>query len=327
MHEQSGHALTAPQRLQHFPIALVAMVMGLGGLTLSWQKAAHTLGLSPLVSQILLIITACVLLMITSIYLLKVIRFSQAVMDEFNHPIKISFFPAFSISLLLIATATLELSSALSRYLWIFGAVLHLLLTLHVMTQWIHHSRFQVQHSTPAWFIPVVGNIIIPIAGVQHGYTEASWFFFSIGLLYWLVLKTLIFNRILFHDPLPEKMLPTLFILIAPPAVGFISYLQLNQGVLDAFARILYYAAMFITLLLFTQLPRFSRIRFFISWWAYSFPLAAFSIASQIMFLKTGSDFFLLLSWLSLIVVTFVVCLLLLKTLRAITSGALFQPD
>jgi len=327
MPEQSGHVFSAPQRLQHFPIALVAMVMGLGGLTLSWQKAIHTLGMSPLVSQILLIITACILLMITSIYLLKVMRFSQAVMDEFNHPIKISFFPAFSISILLIATATLELSQALSRYLWIFGTVLHLLLTLHVMTQWIHHSRFQVQHSTPAWFIPVVGNIIIPIAGVQHGYTEASWFFFSIGLLYWLILKTLIFNLILFHDPLPEKMLPTLFIMIAPPAVGFISYLQLNQGVVDAFARILYYAAMFITLLLFTQLPRFSRIRFFISWWAYSFPLAAFSIASQIMLLKTGSDFFLLLSWLSLIIVTFVVCLLLLKTLRAISSGALFQPD
>jgi tellurite resistance protein len=45
------------------------------------------------------------------------------------------------------------------------------------------------------------------------------------------------------------------------------------------------------------------------------------------MLMKTGSEFFLLLSWLSLIVVTFVVCLLLLKTLRAITSGALFQPD
>ncbi len=327
MTEQSSSTLSAPQRLQHFPIALIAMVMGLGGLTLSWQKAAYTLGMSPLVGQILLVVTACVLLMITSIYLLKTVRFSPEVMDEFNHPIKISFFPAFSISLLLIATATLELSPGLSRYLWISGAIIHLLLTLHVMTQWIHHSRFKVQHSTPAWFIPVVGNIVVPIAGVQHGYTEASWFFFSIGLLYWLVLKTLIFNRVLFHDPLPEKMLPTLFIMIAPPAVGFISYLQLNQGVVDSFARILYYTAMFITLLLFTQLPRFSRIRFFISWWAYSFPLAAFCIATQIMLTKTGSEFFLLLSWLSLIVVTFVVCLLLLKTLRAITSGALFQPD
>jgi tellurite resistance protein len=327
MSEPSSLTPSASQRLQHFPIALIAMVMGLAGLTLSWQKAAHTLGMSPRVGQVLLVITACVLLIITCIYLLKTLRFSREVVDEFNHPIKISFFPAFSISLLLIATATLELSPPLSRDLWISGAAIHLLLTLHVMTQWIHHSRFKVQHSTPAWFIPVVGNIIAPIAGTQLGYTEASWFFFSIGLLYWLVLKTLIFNRLLFHDPLPEKMLPTLFIMIAPPAIGYISYLHLNQGMTDNFAHILYYTSMFIMLLLFTQLQRFSRIRFFVSWWAYSFPLAAFCIATQTMLTHTGSGFFLLLSWLSLIVVTFVVCLLLVKTLRAIISGALFQPD
>lgn len=313
--------------LPHFPVAFFASIMGLSGLTLSWQKAAHSLGLEPLVSQIMLVVTACVLLSLTCIYLVKSLRYREQVLAEFNHPIQISFFPAFSISLMLLSVATLEVSMALSHYLWICGAAIHLLLTLTVMTQWIHHSRFKVQHSTPAWFIPVVGNIIAPIAGVQHGYIEAGWFFFAIGLLYWLVLKTLIFNRILFHDPLPEKLLPTLFIMIAPPAIGFISYLQLNNGVVDNFARILYYAALFITLLLFTQLPRFARIQFYLSWWAYSFPLAAFCIATQSMWLQTRSGFFLLLSWITLITVTFVVTLLLIKTTRAVLSGKLFQPD
>ncbi|MBV0933452.1 SLAC1 anion channel family protein [Marinobacterium weihaiense] len=310
-----------------FPVAFFASVMGLTGLTLSWQKAVYSLGLAPLVSQVLLVLTACVLLGLTCTYLLKALKHSDQVVAEFQHPIQISFFAAFSISLLLLAVATLEVSMALSHYLWICGAGLHLMLTLHVMTQWIHHARFKVQHSTPAWFIPVVGNIIAPIAGVQHGYVEASWFFFAIGLLYWLVLKTLIFNRILFHDPLPEKLLPTLFIMIAPPAVGFVAYLQLNNGQVDNFARLLYYAALFITLLLFTQLPRFSRIRFYLSWWAYSFPLAAFAIATQSMWLHTRSDFFLVLSWATLVGVTFVVMLLLVKTTRALVTGQLFQPD
>lgn len=316
-----------PPWLALFPVTFFASVMGLTGLTLSWQKAVYSLGLEPLVGRVLLILTACVLLSLTCIYLFKALKYGDRVLAEFEHPIQISFFPAFSISLLLLAVATLEVSMSLSHYLWICGAGLHLLLTLHVMTQWIHHSRFKVQHSTPAWFIPVVGNIIAPIAGVQHGYTEAGWFFFAIGLLYWLVLKTLIFNRILFHDPLPEKLLPTLFIMIAPPAIGFTSYLQLNNGNLDNFGRILYYTSLFITLLLFTQLPRFSRIRFYLSWWAYSFPLAAFSIATQSMWLQTRNEFFLLLSWISLIVVTFVVVLLLIKTARAVINASLFQPD
>ncbi len=313
--------------LQFFPVTLFSTVMGLTGWTLSWQKGAYSLGVNPLVGQVLLIVSACVLLAITTIYMFKCIQHREQVMSELAHPIQISFFPAFSISLLLLSVATYEVSVSLSHYLWLCGASLHLILTLFVMNQWIHYTRYQIQHITPAWFIPVVGNIIAPIAGVEHGHTEASWFFFSIGLLYWLVLKALVFNRILFHDPLPEKLLPTLFIMIAPPAIGFVSYVQLNEGALDNFARILYFSALFVTLLLFTQWPRFARLPFSLAWWAYSFPLAAFCIATQSMWLHTRELFFLVLGWISLILVTFVVVFLLIKTFKAISSGQLFRPE
>ena len=317
----------ASSKLQHFPIAFFAMIMGTTGLTLAWQKAAEVLQLPALVSQVMLILVACLFLAVCLGYVLKILRFPEMSLKEFHHPIKISFFPAFSISLLLLSVATLQVSADLSLYLWAVGCVMHLGFTLHVITQWIHHPKFQIQHSTPAWFIPVVGNIIVPIAGVTHGFVELSWFFFSIGIVYWIVLKTLIFNRVLFHDPLPEKLLPTLFILIAPPAVGFISYTKLNAGEIDGFARILFYSAMFLVLLLFTQLERFRRIPFFLSWWAYSFPLAASSIAIQTMYLKTGSSFFGLLSWVSLVVASLVIALLLFKTFKAVRSGGVFKPD
>lgn len=317
----------ASSKLQHFPIAFFAMIMGTTGLTLAWQKAAEVLQLPALVSQVMLILVACLFLAVCLGYVLKILRFPEMSLKEFHHPIKISFFPAFSISLLLLSVATLQVSADLSLYLWAAGCVMHLGFTLHVVTQWIHHPKFQIQHSTPAWFIPVVGNIIVPIAGVAHGFVELSWFFFSIGIVYWIVLKTLIFNRVLFHDPLPEKLLPTLFILIAPPAVGFISYTKLNGGEIDGFARILFYSAMFLVLLLFTQLERFRRIPFFLSWWAYSFPLAASSIAIQTMYLKTGSSFFGLLSWVSLVVASLVIALLLFKTFKAVRSGGVFKPD
>jgi len=50
---------------------------------------------------------------------------------------------------------------------------------------------------------------------------------FAVGFILWCVLFTVIMNRIIFHNPLPQKLLPTLFILIAPPAIGFISYTTL----------------------------------------------------------------------------------------------------
>lgn len=313
--------------LQHFPVTLFAMIMGLGGLTLSWHRSHQVLQMPEWISQLLLLISVSLFLVISALYLTKLLRFPEAVKAEISHPIKISFFPTFSISLILLSTAFLPVSMALSKVVWMLGASLHLLFSLYVITQWMHQTNFTIQHSTPAWFIPVVGNILVPIAGVQHGFVEASWFFFSIGIVYWIVLKVLIFNRIIFHDPIPQKLLPTLFILIAPPAVGFIAYMQLQGGVLDGFARILYFSALFLVLLLLVQVRYFTKIPFFLSWWAYSFPLAAFSIATQIMLEKQGGWFFLVLSYVSLGFVTLLIGLLLLRTLQGVISGKLFQPE
>jgi tellurite resistance protein len=314
-------------RLAHMPVALFATVMGMGGLTLAWKKASEVLGINHFVWQVLLVITAVLLATLAVSYLLKMRRHAQHVIAEFNHPIKISFFPAFSIGLMLIAVALAEIITPLAMAVWWMGASIQLILTLYLMNQWIHHARWQVQHTTPAWFIPIVGNIIAPIGGVTLGFTEVSWFFFAIGILYWIVLKVLVFNRILFHEPLPEKLLPTLFIMIAPPAVGFIAYLKLNQGVVDNFAHILYYAAMFLVLLLVSQLPRFARIPFFVSWWAYSFPIAAFTIGTIIMFEQSQTLFFQTLSYLMLTLVSILLSVLIAKTVNAAIKGSIFQPD
>ena len=314
-------------RLAHMPVALFATVMGMGGLTLAWKKASEVLGITHLVWQVLLVITAVLLATLVISYLLKMRRHAQQVIAEFNHPIKISFFPAFSVGLMLIAVGLAEIMTPLATAIWWMGASIQLILTLYLMNQWIHHARWQVQHTTPAWFIPIVGNIIAPIGGVTLGFTEVSWFFFAIGIIYWIVLKVLVFNRIIFHEPLPEKLLPTLFIMIAPPAVGFIAYLKLNQDIVDNFAHILYYAAMFLVLLLVSQLPRFAKIPFFVSWWAYSFPIAAFTIGTIIMFEQSHTLFFQTLSYLMLTLVTILLSVLIVKTVNAAIRGSIFQPD
>jgi tellurite resistance protein len=136
---------------------------------------------------------------------------------------------------------------------------------------------------------------------------------------------TIIFYRVLFHHPLDQKLMPTLFILIAPPAVGFLAYMRL-AGELDAFARILYYSGLFLTLLLFTQAPRFFRLGFFLSWWAYSFPLAAISIASMAMFEQSGQLFFAVAGGGLLLVLTAIVMVLIVRTINAVIRHRICVP-
>ncbi|WP_372965967.1 SLAC1 anion channel family protein [Marinobacter sp.] len=297
---------TDTSRLQNFPVSWFAMVMGLAGLTLALHRAEMVFELNNTASVVLLTLAIAVFISLAALYLLKIIRYPQHVRAELNHPVKLNFAPTISIGLVLISIAMLPHQKSASLLIWGVGAALHLCFTLYVLSAWIHHTHFEINHMNPAWFIPIVGNILVPIAGVQHGFVELSWFFFSIGLVFWIVLLAIIFNRMFFHHPLPGKLLPTLFILIAPPGIGFISWMQLN-GELDAFARILYYSALFLTLMLFTQASRFLKLQFFLSWWAYSFPMAAVTLATLSMYQLLGNPFF---KWLGAILLVLLVVLI-----------------
>ncbi|PID49102.1 MAG: C4-dicarboxylate ABC transporter [Proteobacteria bacterium] len=313
-------------RLAHLPIAFFSIIMGLAGLTLGWDKAAVILGKPLYIGDILAIVTPIVFLVVATLYLSKRLKYPQAVKADLGHPIKLAFFPAISISLLLIATTLVHRLPAIAEVIWMVGAALHLVLTLYVISSWMHHPHYKVQHMSPAWFIPAVGNVLVPVAGVALGYSHISWFFFSIGMMFWVILFTIVFYRVLFHDPLPARMIPTFFILIAPPAVGFIAYTRLAEN-FDSFSHFLYYAALFLTLLLFVQVRMFTRLQFFLSWWAYSFPLAAMTLATFLMYEIDGSAFFMYLGFSLLIILTAVIVLLLVKTLNAIRQKAICVED
>ncbi|MER2623045.1 MAG: SLAC1 anion channel family protein [Accumulibacter sp.] len=308
---------TDDSRLKNFPVSWFSTVMGMSGLSIAWNRAEHFFNPGFCLSSPLLGLTSLWFVVLTIIYATKIARYPAAVMAEIRHPVKLAFIPTFSISLLLLSIAYLQSAPDFSFWLWSLGAILHLGITFYVISSWIHHTQYEITHLNPAWFIPVVGNILVPIAGMQHGAPEICWFFFSLGLFFWPVLTTIIFYRLIFLTALPERLLPTLFIFIAPPAVGFISWFTLI-GSVDAFARILYSVAVAFTLLLLSQLNHFRRIPFFLSWWAYSFPLAAITIATFLMAKATGQAMYIWIGGGLLGLTSALIAMLVWRTIRAV---------
>jgi len=325
-----------PNWLMHVPIPLFALVMGTAGLGIAWRKAHHVLGVPAAVGEAILALAAVAFVLIALLYAFKWMIHADEVLSEFNHPVRSSFFPAVSISLLLLSLASGPYSEPLTLGLWGVGALLHLVLTLRLLGRWIVHNH-QINHSNPAWFIPVVGTVLVPLTGVRLGFVDVSWFFFSIGMVFWIVLFTVVFYRIVFHDQLPAKFIPTLFILIAPPAIGFLSYVQLNStllpdgappaAALDGFAHVLMHLALFITLLNFTLVRQYLRVPFFVSWWAYTFPMAAVTVAMLEFHALNGKDWCLYVGWGLLAITTVVIVTVFVRTMMALVQGKLFVPD
>ncbi len=270
--------------LAHLPVTLFASVMGLGGLSLAWRRAAKVWDLPQWPALTFLAMATLAFVVVGTLYALKWARHPAAARAELRHPVRMTFATTITISVLVLATAGQDVAPALASVLWWIGAIGHLAATIALITVWF--SRRDIGHGsvTPAWFIPVVGNVITPLAAEQLGSIDLAWFAFGVGVVFWLGLLPLLLQRVLLHDPpLPPKMLPTIAIFIAPPAVMMLSWQALTGAVDGPVVRVLYSATMVFVLLLLAQVPRLRRLPFALPAWAYTFPLAAAAAAATTM--------------------------------------------
>ena len=307
--------------LARLPVTLFASVMGVAGLAVAWQRGAHVLDLPAAVGAAIGLLAALMYLVIAAIYLAKWRSHRGAVVSECHHPVRSAMVPTMSIGLLLLAIVAIHAGLPdIARVLWSVGTLAHLVLTLAIVGRWITRTDLEHAHANPAWFIPAVGNVLVPLAGVRLGYEAVSWLFFGIGMGFWLVLLPIVFGRLFFAEPLPERMRPLLFILIAPPAIGFLSYVLLTDK-LDAAAHVLYGFGAFLTLLLLSQARQFIRLPFFISWWGYTFPLAAITVATLAMAERTSLAMYRGASAVLLVLATAVIGWVFVRTAAAFVRG------
>ena len=305
-------------RLQFFPIMMFAIIMGLAGLTLVFKRMHEVLSFPPIIAITMTAVTTVLFFVILFFYFLKLIKHKNEVKKEFSHPIRINFFAASSISTLILSMIYRHDMDLAAEVFFIVGAVLHIFFTFYTIRFWINNN-LEIQHSNPAWFIPIVGNLIVPIAGKGFVDDTVLYFYFSIGIFFWIILFSIILNRIIFHNQFAPKFMPTLFILIAPPAIGFISYVKLTGG-LDFFAQILFNLGLFFTILVFVMYKNFINIKFFISWWAFTFPMAAITLATILMYDLTHKNFYGILAYVLMAITTIIIILVARQTIIHMTK-------
>ncbi|MFC2491580.1 MAG: SLAC1 anion channel family protein [Campylobacter curvus] len=301
--------------LANFQVTLFVVTMGLGGLALAYERLNLLFDLSQILGELLKWLTAAVFAVITIIYALKFARYPKTVFAELIHPVRVNFFAAFSISLLLLAALFKDTKIyEISLYL---GLCAQTLVTLYVVSFWMR-SELAPAQSSPAWFIPVVGNLVAPLA--MPATSAFAWYYFCIGAFFWLVLFTIVFYRLVFEKPLAPKLTPTLFIFIAPPALAFLGVVKLT-GSFGAVGQILINLTLFFVLLMIFMLKDFLKIKFSLSCWAFTFPMAAASSAFFLAFEMSGERFWLACALVTFAALALFVCFVGFCTLKAAFRG------
>lgn len=314
-----------PQGLQHMPVNLFGAALGLAGFAAAWREAAVAYGAGGLLAKLLAGGAAGVFTVLVVLYAIKLLRHRDAVRAEFRHPVQGNFFAAATMTLMVLASNLITPAPGLATVLWAVGATANLAITIAMVSFWFSRDC-HVSHATPVWFIPVVGNLIVPIVGAPLGYTEIGWMLFAVGLLFWIVLFVIVFYRLLFEKPLEHPLRPSLCILITPPSLCFIAHTVLSGGVVDGVSQMFLGIALFMALIVAPQLPVLLRHPFGLGWWSLTFPLAALSVACTLYAdaVESGAADALAIGTIAL--TTVIVLVVTLRTVRYILAGKVFRP-
>lgn len=268
--------------LAWLPVGLFGAVMGLTGLALAWRLAHRAFGAPAVIGQAIGVLASVVFVVLAVAYGIKAVAGFHVVRAEFAHPVAGNLFGTPLISLLLLPLLLADVSLPLARLSWMLGAAGMTLLAWTIVLRWlsVRHTWAQI---APAWIVPVVGMLDIPLAAPVlrwDGLHGVMTFGLAVGLFFALPLIALVLARLVTEEPLPAALQPSLLILVAPFAVGFSAYLA-TFGRVDAFAQGLVMVMLFLLPVLLgrlVQLPVSAPFR--LAWWAGSFPLAASAVAA-----------------------------------------------
>ncbi len=279
-------------KISSLPLSLFTITMGLAGYSIALRTLAIFTKTSALFYQTFFFLALATFGITVVLFFAKFMRYPKTVRHDWQDPIHINLFPTTSISLLLLSIAGQDILSTYSWYCWLLGTILHSIFSLAIIKSWIEKNHFEVEHLNTLWFIPVVGNILVPIMGTQYGFLELSWFFFTVGFSFWCLLMPLIMYRLFFAAPLPKELAPSMFILTAPPAAAFISYFKLTHQI-DPMAHICIYLALFFFIFNIMQTLHRGIKKFSLSLWATVFPTTALTTALLIMYHTIQAQAFL----------------------------------
>ncbi|EXK42951.1 hypothetical protein FOXG_01481 [Fusarium oxysporum f. sp. lycopersici 4287] len=243
--------------------------------------------------------------------------------------------------------------------LWWIDVVMATACSLYIPHCIMRTEGITLDQVNPSWLFPVIADIVAStsgaiVANVLPNDQHAIWTVITSYILWGtsvpmaIVILAMYYNRLMIHDILPGQVAVASFIAIGPLGMGAAAIQLLGQVSLKLFARNdfipkapiagqFFYLTGILTALilwgfavvwLFFALATIIRrqVTFNLTWWAFTFPLGVFTVATTTLAQELPSKFFKVLGTIFSVAECLLWIMVACGTIKASLNGQLFQP-
>lgn len=288
--------------ITHFAIALA-----FSAFAAMWKSVCMNytrLDIPKAIFSVLWFIAVTVLLVVFIIYAARLIIWPSSIVFDFTNPRMVSFFfvPVIIGCIVAIGAPSFVMNATAHKIAFFGLAAYQTALSLFLCGEWLFGTALiDVVH--PVVFMQVIGYFLLANLAARLFFVELAVASMTIGgMLWFLLLVTNFQHTSTALERRSEKLQPTFFLFIAPPAQAAIALFLIGAaleggggmpnslGLLRVpltvkwplIASAALYVDLFLYGLIFRLFPSFWAHKFAIVWWAYIFPLSAAASATTI---------------------------------------------
>ncbi|MHA1855950.1 MAG: tellurite-resistance/dicarboxylate transporter [Promethearchaeota archaeon] len=290
--------------IRNFTPSWFASVMGTGILALTSLFYSEFIPWLKIVAEVLFYFNISLFCFLLIPWTLRWIFFRNEAVEDLIHPITSNFYPTIAVGLLVLSADTIVIgkNAQIGTILWVIAAITTIFFSVEILYIMFTGKHVNIEHISPAWFIPPVGLIVIPIpgsflmplyTGLFHDFIVfiniMSW---GAGFFLYLAILSITMYRFILYEPLPNTLYPTVWINLGPIGAGTTALINIVKNCtliseyqsLEIFGFFLWGFGIWWVIMALALMVRYLKkvkLPYAMSWWAYTFPLGAYVAATH----------------------------------------------
>ena len=284
-------------------------------------------------------------------------RHTAAALDDLRHPVKGGMTATAAGALLTLAVAIGKVGPGflpegviepLVVVLVAIGGLLALLIGWEFLAEVFTSRDAALAQMSGSWFVPPVVTIIVPLAllpiigrhpDVAADLVAVAWAFLGMGAVLYVVVTATLFMRSISHPLPPVALAPTLFIGMGPAGLIGLDIVRLSQVsiatgvspelllpiVLPLATMMWGFGLWWMVSALIVLRRGYARVPFSSSWWGFTFPLAAWTIATIVLGRTWDSGLLTAVAWVATVSLAALWTYVAARTLLGIRAGTIWS--